>query len=133
VVQQLLGAGARVEAADSEGWRSLHWASQNSHDQVVEQLLQAGATAEVHDTNGERLLLQQQRKQLQHLWWQQQHPNASYYKVQQRCILDTRPLAAFQQHPLCKVTRCPGLQSHIMSHTNAGDLRIPCVSRSLCP
>jgi ankyrin repeat protein len=59
VVQLLLSAGAAVEAADNEGWRSLHWASQNSHDQVVQLLLQAGATAEVHDSNGEVLWLHQ--------------------------------------------------------------------------
>lgn len=53
VVQQLLSAGATVEAPDTEGWRPLHWASQNGHDRVVQLLLQAGATAEVHDKNGE--------------------------------------------------------------------------------
>jgi ankyrin repeat protein len=68
VVQLLLSSGAAVEAADSEGWRSLHWASQNGHDAVVQLLLQAGATAEVHDTNGELLQqLQQQQQQQQRL------------------------------------------------------------------
>lgn len=45
-----------MEAPDTEGWRSIHWAAQNSHDLVVQCLLQHGAAAEVRDANGVRPL-----------------------------------------------------------------------------
>ena len=45
VVQQLLDAGAHVDAHDHEQTRPLQWASALGHSDVIELLLAAGATA----------------------------------------------------------------------------------------
>ena len=49
VVQQLLDAGAHVDAHDHEQTRPLQWASALGHSDVIELLLSAGAAAITQD------------------------------------------------------------------------------------
>ncbi|KAK4206585.1 hypothetical protein QBC37DRAFT_356693 [Rhypophila decipiens] len=52
VVQQLLEAGAEVDAKDNDGRTPLHWASEQDHSTVVQQLLEAGAEVDAKDNDG---------------------------------------------------------------------------------
>ncbi|CAL1144599.1 unnamed protein product [Cladocopium goreaui] len=52
VMEQLLAAGAAVDAASSDGATPLHYAALNNHTAVVERLLAAGAAVDAADNNG---------------------------------------------------------------------------------
>lgn len=50
--RDLLGGGANIEAVNSVGGNSLHWASSNGHTPVCLTLLEHGANAHVTDHDG---------------------------------------------------------------------------------
>lgn len=52
-VDQLIGAGAELEACDCRGWTPLHWAAiTNGNPKLIERLLAAGADINAHDGKG---------------------------------------------------------------------------------
>jgi hypothetical protein len=57
-VRALVGLGADVEAADTDGWQALHHAAENGHESTVRALVELGADVNAAgNTTGERCIL----------------------------------------------------------------------------
>ena len=55
-VRALVAAGARVDAADDDGWTPLHYAAQTHSRTIAELLLAAGAPIDAQDSHGNTAL-----------------------------------------------------------------------------